>query len=274
MNERGNGGIAPSSGVAGLRIIQTGRVGGFPTAPRMAELVAAQLRRRIIDGDLEDGDELPREADLVGEFSVSRPSLREAIRILETEGLLRIRRGKIGGAVVQTPTPASAAYHLSLTLQSRATTVADLSAALEVLEPTCAGMVANLEADARKIAVARLSDLVQVNAQAIGEGDAFSAGALGFHEAIVALCGNTSIAILTSALESVLRSQESRWAVHRSQQGNYPDAAFQEEVQQDHDMVVDLIAVGDVAGATAAMRTHLHKSQPYLGDPDQRIDVL
>ena len=88
----------------------------------MAELVASQLRRRIIGGDLGDGDELPREAELLDEFGVSRPSLREALRILETEGLIRIRRGKVGGAIVQRPTAESTAYHVGLTLQSRGAT--------------------------------------------------------------------------------------------------------------------------------------------------------
>ena len=51
-------------------------------APRMADMVAGQLRARIILGELQDGDELPTEAVLLEEFPVSRPSLREAFRIL------------------------------------------------------------------------------------------------------------------------------------------------------------------------------------------------
>lgn len=273
MSERGSQDLSggPESG---RRPEPPHRAGVPPLVPRMGELVASQLRRRIIDGDLQDGDELPREADLLEEFSVSRPSLREAVRILETEGLLRIRRGKRGGAVVQAPTPDSAAYHLSLTLQSRSTTMADVSDAREVLEPTCAAMAASLDSEVRKGVVARLTAIVEDNAQTVGEGDEFSAGALSFHEAVVALCGNTSISILASALESIWRSQESRWAPRRVQQGNYPDPDFQRKVLDDHQHVIDLIAAGDAPGASAAMRDHLRKSQPYIGDPSRPIDVL
>ncbi|WP_072801628.1 FadR/GntR family transcriptional regulator [Rhodococcoides yunnanense] len=240
----------------------------------MAELVAAQLRKRIIGGDLHDGDELPREADLVEEFSVSRPSLREAVRILETEGLLRIRRGKLGGAVVQAPTSESAAYHLGLTLQSRAATVADVAAAREILEPMCAGLVAGLVGPARQDAIDTLDALVDDNTVEIGKSYEFTSCALQFHKAIVELCGNTSISIVTSALESVWSSQERQWAVRRSAGGNYPDARYQRGVVKAHRRVVSLIAAGDALGAIEAMREHLQKSQPYVGDQGASVEVL
>ena len=68
---------------------------------RLAEQVADELRRRILGGELADGSVLPKEDELLLEFPVSKPSLREAMRILEAEGLLRVRRGKLGGAVVR-----------------------------------------------------------------------------------------------------------------------------------------------------------------------------
>ena len=69
-------------------------------ARRTAEIVADELRRQIIDGELVDGDLLPRQELLVEQFNVSLVSLREALRILETEGLVSVRRGNRGGAVV------------------------------------------------------------------------------------------------------------------------------------------------------------------------------
>ena len=87
------------------------------SARRTAEIVADELRRQIIDGELSDGDLLPRQEVLVSQFSVSLVSLREALRILETEGLVSVRRGNRGGAVVHAPAKASAAYMLGLMLQ-------------------------------------------------------------------------------------------------------------------------------------------------------------
>jgi len=99
------------------------------SAPRIAEIVADELRRQIIDGELADGDLLPRQEVLVEQFNVSLVSLREALRILETEGLVSVRRGNRGGAVVHAPAKTSAAYMLGLLLQSESVAVADESAA-------------------------------------------------------------------------------------------------------------------------------------------------
>src|ERR1700680_3463946 len=58
--------------------------------PKTAELVAAELRRKIVRGELAEGDALPSEAVLMAEFAVSRPTLREAFRVLESESLISI----------------------------------------------------------------------------------------------------------------------------------------------------------------------------------------
>lgn len=71
--------------------------------PKMAELVAAQLRRKIVRGELAEGEALPAESALMAEFAVSRPTLREAFRVLESESLINVRRGARGGARVQVP---------------------------------------------------------------------------------------------------------------------------------------------------------------------------
>src|SRR4051794_13103182 len=88
--------------------------------PRLAEMVAAVLRDRIVSGELEDGAMLPKQEDLLAEFRISPPPMREALRILETEGLITVRRGNTGGAIVHRPQPGKAAYMMGLVLQSRA----------------------------------------------------------------------------------------------------------------------------------------------------------
>ncbi len=112
------------------------------SARRTAEIIADELRRQIIEGELADGDLLPRQEVLVEQFNVSLVSLREALRILETEGLLSVRRGNRGGAVVHAPAKASAAYMLGLLLQSDYVPLGDLGTALQELEPMCAALAA------------------------------------------------------------------------------------------------------------------------------------
>src|SRR5947199_9149186 len=90
------------------------------SARRTAEIVADELRRQIIDGELADGDLLPRQEVLVEQFNVSLFSLRAALRILETEGLVSVRRGNRCGAVVHAPRKSSAPSMLGLRQQSEA----------------------------------------------------------------------------------------------------------------------------------------------------------
>ena len=72
-------------------------------SPKTAELVAGTLRRMVVDGQLKDGDFLPNEAELMAHFAVSRPTLREAVRVLESERLVEVRRGSRTGARVRVP---------------------------------------------------------------------------------------------------------------------------------------------------------------------------
>ena len=71
--------------------------GSAVRVPKTAELVAQLLRQRIVRGDLHEGDTLAPEAALMTEFSVSRPTLREAFRVLESEGLINVHRGSRAG---------------------------------------------------------------------------------------------------------------------------------------------------------------------------------
>ena len=72
--------------------------------PKMADMIADHIRNRILDGELKEGDSLPSEAQLLEGFGVSRPTLREAFRVLETEKLISVSRGSRKGATVHAPT--------------------------------------------------------------------------------------------------------------------------------------------------------------------------
>ena len=65
-----------------------------PSLPRVADIAAAELEKRILEGSLKPGDRLPSERELSLELSVSRPTLREAIHRLVSKGLLKTRHGE------------------------------------------------------------------------------------------------------------------------------------------------------------------------------------
>src|SRR6516164_11685002 len=126
--------------------------------PRLAELIAGVLRDRILSGELRDGDLLPKQEQLLEEFRVSKPSIREAQRILESEKLITVKRGNVGGAVVHHPSSQNSAYLLALVLEGRGVTIADVPTAREKLEPVCASLCA-ARSDRRVTLVPALHDV-------------------------------------------------------------------------------------------------------------------
>src|ERR1700726_3433330 len=117
-------------------------VGSQVRVPKMGELVASSLRRQIVRGDLAEGDALPSEPELMQQFGVSRPTLREAFRVLESESLISVRRGAHGGAVGHVPNGDVAHRHAALVLEHRGETSGDVYEARGVIEPACVAQVA------------------------------------------------------------------------------------------------------------------------------------
>jgi DNA-binding FadR family transcriptional regulator len=142
-------GAAATSGraLSAGSLLATNRVGQHVRVPKTAELVAAHLRRQIVRGELHEGDALPPEAVLMEQFGVSRPTLREAFRVLESEALISVRRGAHGGARVHTPNGDVAARYTALVLEHQHTTLADIHTAHTHLETTTIRLLATTITD-------------------------------------------------------------------------------------------------------------------------------
>jgi DNA-binding FadR family transcriptional regulator len=227
-----------------------------------------------LNGELVDGDELPTEAALLEEFPVSRPTLRESLRILETEGLIRIRRGTRGGCIVRSPRAESAAYHFGLVLQNRRVGLDDIAGARAVLEPACAALAA--ERPDREGVADELDGLVDESELLIDSAQEFTASALGFHEALVRLSGNVTIELLVGMLEAVWGLHERRWAEAATSHGEYPSRELRQKAVKAHRRIVLSIRSGDGERAAREARKHLTASQAFvaLGDPSQPVEVV
>jgi len=230
--------------------------------PRLAEMVAGVLRERILDGSLQDGDSLPRQEDLLDEFRVSRPSLREALRILEAEGLITVRRGNRGGAIVHAPQAENAGYTIGLVLKAQQVPLSDLGAALGRLEPLCAALCAARK-DRKRAVLPRLRAAHEATAGAVDDDLEFTRLARRFHEVLVDTCGNETLKLVVGALETVWSGQEEEWAKRASAAGGFPGRERRLEGLKAHERLIELIAAGDeVAVASVAMR-HLEATQRY-----------
>ena len=245
------------------------------SAPRIAEIVADELRRQIIDGELADGDLLPRQEVLVEQFNVSLVSLREALRILETEGLVSVRRGNRGGAIVHAPAKTSAAYMLGLLLQSESVVVADLGTALLELEPACAALAAQRtdRADTIVLELKEINDAMETHLE---DGPEFTEIGRRFHDAIVQGCGNKTIIAVVGTLETLWTSHEQQWADESAAKGTYPSLTKRRAVLNTHIKMAEMIAAGDVERARRVAARHLSDTQNHVlaAGPAQRIYAL
>ena len=233
------------------------------TSPRIAETVADELRRQIVDGELADGDLLPPQAVLVDRFNVSLVSLREALRILETEGLVSVRRGNQGGAVVHAPTKASAAYMLGLLLQSEHVLLDDLGTALRDLEPTCAALAAQ-RADRVKTVVPELQRLNAAMSEHLDKGPEFTDLGRQFHDTLVQGCGNSTVIAVVGSLGALWSSHEQRWAERSTATGEYPSTSQRGAVLRSHTALAEAIELGDSDRARRIASRHLEDAQTYV----------
>ncbi len=230
---------------------------------RIAETVAGELRARILADDGPPGYRLPTQDQLVGEFGVSYPSIREAIRILETEGLVTVRRGSVGGAEVHRPDESSAAYHLGLALQARRVTLGDLGAGLRTLEPLCAAECAR-RVDRAETVVPELEASIEKSAALTGDGVAFTRVSREFHDLLVTFTPNATIRHVVGSLVALWSAQEQAWAEAMTRRGQYPEPAEAAHAVQIHRRIAAEIAAGQAAAAEQLARAHLAATQALI----------
>src|SRR2546421_11491774 len=116
--------------------------------PKASDVLADDLRERILLGEFPEGTALPTERDLVAQTQMSRATVREALRILEVQGLIRIKTGRAGGAYVQKPDDESVADSVALAIRGRRIRMAALLETREAIEPACAQLAAKYRTDA------------------------------------------------------------------------------------------------------------------------------
>jgi DNA-binding FadR family transcriptional regulator len=238
------------------------------TKPReKPELIADELRSMIVTGALRDGESLGRETDLVERFGVSRPSLREALRILEAEGLVVVVRGVRGGVVVHQPDERVTARNAALVLQFRNTTLADVHEARSVIEPAAVRMLATSKD--RRRAAQELRALIDAQEQVIDDPVAFGRANAAFHERLIALAGNQTLEIVAEMLNEIV--ERAVTAVSQSPPVNSSRAVRRRGIRS-QERLVELVALGAGLEAEAHWRTHMEAvGKVILGQRAKRI---
>lgn len=220
--------------------------------PNAAEMIAGHIRRQVVRGELEEGQSLPPEGKLLAQFGVSGPTLRAAYRILESEGLITVRRGSRGGARVHRPQIQVASRYVGLLLQMDETTLDDLYQARVLLESPLAGVLAGKHT---KAMVAELRNRLADEEEALDDAIKFGEASSKFHETIVRLAGNHTVATLVSLLWNLF---ELHTATAIAELRNEPgERSKRKAALHAHRRLVDLIEAGDATGAEAFWRQHM-----------------
>jgi DNA-binding FadR family transcriptional regulator len=171
-----------------------------PRQPKAAERVAGEIVHDIVARGMRTGDHLPLEAQMVDQYGASRASVREALRLLEVQGLLHLKPGPGGGPVVGQVDPANLARTTSLYFHLGGATFDAALRTQLLLEPVCARLAAR-----HPLRHATMERYLKPSTTR--SGDDYRGHVDGFHAAIYRLVGNPIIALLTQAITRIVSEQ-------------------------------------------------------------------
>ena len=226
---------------------------GLPGTPvrrvrKAYEQVYDQLRDWIMRGELSRGARLPSEAVLAREFGVSRGTVREALRVLAAQNLIRTAKGAGGGSFVTLPTVdhISSFLHANISLLSESddVTLPEFLEARELLEVFAARQCAARRTQAD---IDRLRATIVSDPAALGTSEHYIQNKE-FHTAVLDGCGNTLVCIAAQPVFSVLQT--------RLRRERMPDS-FARRLDDDHRAILEAIERGDSDAAGEEMRKHI-----------------
>ncbi len=232
--------------------------------PTAASHVAAVLRRMIVGLELPDGSTLPRQEDLVVQFGVSHPSIREALRMLEAEGLVTVQRGNRGGAVVHAPDATGAAFTLGLVLESQRTALADVGDALGRVEVECGVLCA--QAPDRIERIVPVLERLNVRSEQLAGGPPgpYAGASRNFHDALIELSGNRTLTVLCGALSVLWKGQVER--IDRTEmkvaRGRFAGADRSTALRA-HRTILEAIADGDAERVRRVLMAHNNAANSF-----------
>ena len=210
---------------------------------RIYEEIVRQVKQMIAEGRVKSGDRLPPERDLAEKFVVSRTSVREALRALESLGLIEIRPGE--GTFVREVSVESLIEPLALVMASQRGAIAELFEARRLLEPAIAALAA------RRATPEELSEMERIleeQAKEIAAGKTGLAQDAAFHAAIGVAAHNAAITRIAHAIMDLLTQS-------REESLNTPGRPRRSH--QDHGRILGAIRARDEGAAQEAMLDHL-----------------
>lgn len=226
-----------------------------PAARTAAETVAEQIRSQIATGQLMPGDRLPPERALLEAYAVARPTMRGALRLLESDGLVSIERGIKGGARVTEPDIAPLARRVGLHLQLRGTDLQELIEAQAVIQPGVVALAATAH-DADDTARLRAAADHAGNATTV---EAFLDAVADFTDALMRAAHNEALTLYAELTGALLHDALGAYVAEHRIDFDLVEEAMASSVRR-FTLLVDLIEQGDAQGAESSWREYLRLS--------------
>lgn len=221
---------------------------------RISEVIVEQVRQLMRQGQLKPGDRLPAERELCEHFGVSRVTVREALRMLESSGLVEIRVGARGGAFVTTPTSDRVGDGLADLLSLSVISASDVTEVRLILELGIVPLVCERATDED---LASLDEICERSKAALLAGDYSMDLSAEFHARVAQATGNPAIAVLVESFRGpILMSLEEAKATA-------PEMG--EVGTQEHVRFVDAVRRRDPEAAASIMREHLERTAHRVG---------
>lgn len=218
----------------------------IPRLPKASEILADELRNLILGQGLKPGAPLPSEAELMTESHLSRGTVREALRLLEADNLVSIKRGPGGGISVRHPDPSHISRSFALILTLSEATLKELFDFRKLLEPAAAAIAAREATEEQK-------ELLIENAR--GLGDPKIAHHAAFHRRIAEATNNNVLSTVLRALTEAVEWQASEESLAASQLAG-TDAA--------HKKISEAISSGDSVAAEKMMLRHIREFEKLM----------
>jgi DNA-binding FadR family transcriptional regulator len=234
-----------------------------PVQPvRAYERIVQQIEDAILRGDLRPGERLPSERELVQQFSVSRSSVREALRVLQSNGMVRSRAGDPAGAEVLRLSPASLQKSMTTLARVSELSLAELVQFRMLLDGSANLLAARLRTDEQLAEMDAAMDLMRA---ATGDYEEFSRADVAFHEAVARASGNRLVQVCNQVVRSVvltLIAEKIARAADRT--------ALMAESIAHHAEVLDAVRLGDGPAAARIARRNLYDYYAGYVDEDER----
>jgi GntR family transcriptional repressor for pyruvate dehydrogenase complex len=215
--------------------------------PKASDVLADHLRKQILDGEMSPGEMLPAERMLAEQSRLSRTSVREALRILEIEGLVATRPGRNGGTVVRRPDEHAVARSLDVFIRGRRVRFHAVLEAREQIEPICAELAAGRRTEEELERVREATEAVE---RVRGNVPAFLSANVEWHLEVARASGNELLSAFMLAISNAVRAA--------TDIQDFNSETVRDGALKAHRRVLAAIEKQDAAAARKAMHRHVH----------------